>query len=624
MMSFAVVTVVKATVVCGAALLLSRLCRRTRASIRHAMFVLTFAALVVVPSIGTVIPMIPVTVPILATAEPSPAENAPKGVPRGTAGQTSGIAAPSVVQLPARTSSISIAELIAAAWLIGVVTFLMPIVVGFWQVRRLRQAASPWITVHEHVQTRALRLGVTRGIAVLIHEGATGPMACGVLKPTIILPASAQQWNEETLTCVLEHELEHVARWDFLTQRLSRAVCAAYWFHPLVWAAWRRLRLEAERACDDAVLREAGADEYASLLVSIAQRGSASTPLIAMAGRGDLAARVAAVLDQRQSRGRVGHRRLIGLIVSAAIAMIGLAPITIAGATQTSTTTRSAAPALTFETASLKRHDGVDIKTTMMYFSGDPAGRPGVGPDGLFHLVVATNVTARQLLWFAFRQLKEGRANIGPDLVDTANVPGWVDSDRFDVVAKAPSRATPPQLQEMLQSLLIERFKLKTHRGSMEVPIYAVALVSQGIPGPGLTPSQIDCRSNTGEPSPCGLSGRAGRLMGRGVTMAGFVTRLAEHLHASSRIRVDRPLVVRSGLSEPFDFTLEWTPDSVARDVLSPSQTAAGVPNLADVSLSNAVNFVAALEQQLGLQLVPAFATEPALIVDVIELPALD
>ena len=99
-------------------------------------------------------------------------------------------------------------------------------------------------------------------------------MTCGVLKPAIILPASAEQWDEATLRCALTHELEHVARWDFLTHCLSRMVCAAYWFHPLVWAAWRRLRLEAERACDDAVLREDDAEDYASLLVSIAQRGA--------------------------------------------------------------------------------------------------------------------------------------------------------------------------------------------------------------------------------------------------------------------------------------------------------------------------------------------------------------
>ena len=623
MMSFAALAIVKATVVCGAGFLLLRLCRRTRASIRHLVFVLVFAALVAIPGAGALLPTIAITMPSTVTSGSSRAEKTAVGVPSNPPGEMSGVVAPSIVRRATRTSSITLLRLMTAVWLGGLALFLIPIGVGFAQVRRLCQAASPWIDAHERVRMLASRVGVTRPIAVLLHDGVTGPMTCGVLKPTIILPANARRWDDATLTCVLEHELEHVARWDFLTQCLSRVVCAAYWFHPLVWAAWCRLRLEAERACDDAVLREADADAYASLLLFLAQREAARTrgPLIAMAGRGDLATRISAVLDSQQSRGRVGHRRLIGLSVPAAIAMIGLAPISIGAAAQTDAA-RNADPLATFETASVKRHDGVSLKTAAMYFSGDPDGRPGVGPDGRVELVVATNVTARQLLRFAFPPA--GRADIGPGLIEIDNAPGWVDSDRFDVVAKAPSRATQPQLREMLQSLLIERFTLKTRRGSKEVPIYALALAQQGSPGLGLTPSRIDCRANGGEPSPCGLSGRAGRLMARGVTMAEFVRPLPDHLHAGSQIMVDHRLVDRTGLSGAFDFTLEWTPDSVTRDVLSPSQIAAGVRSLPYVSLSNAANFLAALEQQLGLVIRPEFAAEPAVIVDEIELPTLD
>ena len=209
-------------------------------------------------------------------------------------------------------------------------------------------------------------------------------MTCGVLKPAIILPASAQQWDEASLRCALRHELEHVARWDFLTHCLSRIVCAAYWFHPLVWAAWRRLRLEAERACDDAVLREDDARDYASLLVSIAQREAADTrqPLLAMAGRDDLAARVAAVLDHDQARGRVGRRRATGLIVAAAMAMLGVAPITVARAMpQTQATSRAPSPTSQPRPSSATRQPG----------SRQVDGR-----------MIATNVTVRDLLIFAF------------------------------------------------------------------------------------------------------------------------------------------------------------------------------------------------------------------------------
>jgi uncharacterized protein (TIGR03435 family) len=253
-----------------------------------------------------------------------------------------------------------------------------------------------------------------------------------------------------------------------------------------------------------------------------------------------------------------------------------------------------------------------------MYFSGDAEVRPGVGPDGRVQLAVATNVTARQLLRFAFSpEPKAGQANIGPHLIDIENAPGWVDSDRFDLVAKAPTRATPPQLKEMLQSLLIERFNVRAHRGSKEIPIYALALAR---PGPALTPSQIDCRSNSGESSPCGLSGTTGRLTGRGVTMAGLVRALANHLAAGSRVTVDRLLIDRTDLRGAFDFTLQWTPDPVAA-VVAPSRAPAMLPS---VPLSNAVNLLAALEQQLGLVIVPEFATEPALIIDEIDLPTLD
>jgi len=55
--------------------------------------------------------------------------------------------------------------------------------------------------------------------------------------------------------CAILHELAHVRRSDWLTQAAARAIAACYWFDPLVWIAWRRFALEAERAWDDAVVQ---------------------------------------------------------------------------------------------------------------------------------------------------------------------------------------------------------------------------------------------------------------------------------------------------------------------------------------------------------------------------------
>ena len=87
----------------------------------------------------------------------------------------------------------------------------------------------------------------------------------------------------------------------------ARAVCAFYWFHPLVWIAWRRLCLESERACDDAVLREEDGTVYAAQLVSLARRITKhdALPLLSIAGRSNLSTRVAAMLARNVARGRV-------------------------------------------------------------------------------------------------------------------------------------------------------------------------------------------------------------------------------------------------------------------------------------------------------------------------------
>ena len=120
---------------------------------------------------------------------------------------------PSIPRETVPRRSVTIAQgAVTATWLVGVALFLVPVGVGLWQVRRLRQVASPWIDGQALVQTLAPPLGVHRRIDALLHDAVTGRMTCGVLRPAIILPASAEQWDKAALRCALRHELEHVAR----------------------------------------------------------------------------------------------------------------------------------------------------------------------------------------------------------------------------------------------------------------------------------------------------------------------------------------------------------------------------------------------------------------------------
>ena len=97
----------------------------------------------------------------------------------------------------------------------------------------------------------------------------------------------------------------------------------------MVWVAWRRLCLEAERACDDAVLRSGERTDYAGQLVSLARRMSKThaQPALGMANRSDLARRISAVLDGTQRRGRAGFSAAASTLIAAALIVLAIAPL---------------------------------------------------------------------------------------------------------------------------------------------------------------------------------------------------------------------------------------------------------------------------------------------------------
>ena len=128
-------------------------------------------------------------------------------------------------------------------------------------------------------------------------------MTCGVIAPAIVLPADAQQWSPEDLRRAIVHELEHVRRADWLTHCLARVACAVYWFHPLVWIAWRELRARSGarlRRCGAAPRRGDGLRRSARSCLAARLSSRTGPPVLAMANRHDLSSRVLAVLDARQ------------------------------------------------------------------------------------------------------------------------------------------------------------------------------------------------------------------------------------------------------------------------------------------------------------------------------------
>jgi hypothetical protein len=172
------------------------------------------------------------------------------------------------------------------------------------------------------------------------------PFACGMVRPTIVLPVAAREWGDEQRRAVLLHELAHVRRRDLPLNLLGRVACALYWFNPLVWIAAARLRAESERACDDLVLAMgARASSYANhLLQIVCQAGHAHPPAVAlpMVQRREFEGRMLAILEpaiRRRPPSRAYALAIASLAFLITLPLAALSPVRASGSQAASAAT---------------------------------------------------------------------------------------------------------------------------------------------------------------------------------------------------------------------------------------------------------------------------------------------
>jgi uncharacterized protein (TIGR03435 family) len=619
MMAVAASILVKVTVILALALIATWLARRSRAASRHVVLVAAFAVLLVLPIASVVSPSISVTVPIAM-----PEEAAFPSVEPMVDGGSPGASATAVVALlPAapRSTWPSWPVVVAAFWVLGATLFLIPVIAGLSQVRSLRRSGLPWHQGGTIVESLAADAGVRRPIDVLLSAGMHGPMTCGVLRPAIVLPADAAEWPDDDLARAIVHELAHVRRGDWASQCLARTLCALYWFHPLVWVAWRQMALDAERACDDAVLRHAEATAYADQLVALARRLSSipDQPILAMAGRHDLAARVGALLDSRQPRGRAGAGWIGFASAACALLVTAISPLRIVAAAQTP----AAAVPQSYEVASIKPCGGETLPPVQ---AGGRAAGPGTATTSpgrahwdcvtLDQLINTAYAGADHRLLNSFVQQRPG----DPKLVRGG--PSWIYSEKFAVDAKATGAADRATLiGPMLRALLEERFKVKTHRETEERMLYALTVAKGGLKIKPTAPGDCWVHDSERQPTPpagsenlpacgnlnMGWNGGNRTLISTGVTLQNYTTGVLSGL-------VGRFVINRTGAEGRFNIPLEFAPDD---------DTPGGMAGLAwsrreGATPATGPSIFKALEQ-LGLKLEPTKAQAEYLVIDRVE-----
>jgi len=447
----------------------------------------------------------------------------------------------------------------------------------------------------------------------MLHEALPGPIAFGTLHPVILLSAHAQTWDREELNRALVHELEHVRRADILINCLARAVCAVYWFHPLVWMAWHQLALEAERSCDDVVLgRSSDATAYADQLVGLARRLSLSSKSqqLAMANRRDLAIRVGAVLDSRQRRGRAGQSLVALGCAAAAVLVLTMSPLRVVSTPPSSSVSRAVdstlamaggASSSTFKVVSVKRSRREE--NSLRHVTPDGITFINLPPEAIIEIAYGHDFGD-----FGFRDLENARLLGGPSWARDWLGPEGFNYEGYDVVAKVDDSLARRfgedsdghlfwngrcpyrhEMMLMLQSLLADRFKLKVRYERRDVPIYALIAARDD---PKILHTTFPL-----PPPPCPADMRC-------LQAYSSMARLAQVLDM-----LDRPVVDQTGLNGAYYIKLQWP--------RNPSVTGTHIaPNFA----STAFMFTA-LEQELGLKLEPTQGPVDFLVIDRIERP---
>jgi TonB family protein len=293
-------TTIKISVIVSAALAATILLRRQSAAVRH--FVLAAAL-----ACAAATPIVRVVAPAWQPASRLQVIDRPLAVFDDSESPTPA----SVVRAPTGGSidRTAVVRAVSVIWMTGVVLALAVLGIGLARLRFIASHANrvedgPWAGVAADV---ARAYGLRRTPLVLHSPYASVLGTWGVAHAKVLLPADALDWPAERIRIVLAHELAHVRRGDWIVQVAVEVLCAAYWFNPLVWLAARRLRLESEQACDDAVLTMGvEGSAYASELVDLARAfrsgRQAFVPAAPIARPSSLERRVRAMLNVKLNR----------------------------------------------------------------------------------------------------------------------------------------------------------------------------------------------------------------------------------------------------------------------------------------------------------------------------------
>jgi len=264
--------------------------------------------------------------------------------------------------------------------------------------------------------------------------------------------------------------------------------------------------------------------------------------------------------------------------------------------------------------------------------SGGPGGRSGgarSSPGRLNVNCITLGSVSGQfpgLIQQAYGLFANGRRNPIWSLPRIEGGPAWINSDRYEIVAKAEGDASQAGQASvasqgmmngpMMQAVLEDRFKLKTHRETREVPVYALTVARSG---PKLQPFvegtciPLAARTSSEQPAPGQTPFCKNRIsIKRPNLVADVQATTLSDFAGTLGIALDRPLVDKTAIAGKFDFHLEFAIDE---------STPLGGPAVEAPDPARGASIFTAVQEQLGLRIESAKGSVEVLVIDHVEKP---
>lgn len=228
-------------------------------------------------------------------------------------------------------------------WLFGMLYCIFKMIIGIYGLHIITSNCDRIIEYDQNesnlIYSIKKKFKIKRPVKIIESSYISSPATFGVIKPIIILPRQCSQWTDERWRIVMTHEMFHVKNLDSIYNLLIQALCAIFWFNPLISRTARIIREERESACDDYVIQSGIKPHiYAIHLVEMIRMSSSkrmiNNVITGMTNMSEVERRIRKIIDTKKKK--VQAKSIKGVSILIVLILISLYTIEVVFANEKS------------------------------------------------------------------------------------------------------------------------------------------------------------------------------------------------------------------------------------------------------------------------------------------------